>query len=341
MTSASLDRLLAVLVLALATTGLLSLRAGHPGAGWIFVVHGTLAGALAIAVVAKVRRSLPRAVGQRRWRRLALGLLVSLGAAAALSGGYVWVASGELVWLELGGLVRWTVLTLHAWIGLATVPLVVLHLLPTRWRLLRPGRGIARRAGARLLSRRSFAIGAGLAVAGLSLRTLADLIDEARGGERRFTGSRWLPAGGIPPATTFFGEPPPPVDPAAWRVRVGGLVTRPLELSIDGLRALGELDLAAVLDCTSGWAIETGWRGVPLDRLLEAAAASSEARAIRFRSATGWATELPMAEARPALLATAVAGEPLGIGNGAPVRLVVPDRRGLDWVKWVTEVEVV
>jgi DMSO/TMAO reductase YedYZ molybdopterin-dependent catalytic subunit len=48
-----------------------------------------------------------------------------------------------------------------------------------------------------------------------------------------------------------------------------------------------------------------------------------------------------MAEARPALLATAVAGEPLGIGNGAPVRLVVPDRRGLDWVKWVTEVEVV
>jgi DMSO/TMAO reductase YedYZ molybdopterin-dependent catalytic subunit len=43
---------------------------------------------------------------------------------------------------------------------------------------------------------------------------------------------------------------------------------------------------------------------------------------------------------RGALLATEVAGQPLPVGNGAPCRLVAPDRRGLEWVKWVTEVEV-
>jgi DMSO/TMAO reductase YedYZ molybdopterin-dependent catalytic subunit len=35
-----------------------------------------------------------------------------------------------------------------------------------------------------------------------------------------------------------------------------------------------------------------------------------------------------------------VAGVLLPGANGAPVRLVVPTRRGLDWVKWVSEVSV-
>lgn len=46
-------------------------------------------------------------------------------------------------------------------------------------------------------------------------------------------------------------------------------------------------------------------------------------------------------EARDTLLATGVAGVELPAGNGAPCRLVVPNRRGLDWVKWVSEIIVV
>jgi DMSO/TMAO reductase YedYZ molybdopterin-dependent catalytic subunit len=49
---------------------------------------------------------------------------------------------------------------------------------------------------------------------------------------------------------------------------------------------------------------------------------------------------MPVEEARRALLATRVSRQPLPHGNGAPCRLVAPDRRGLEWVKWVTEVEV-
>src|SRR4030067_355259 len=61
MSPASVDRALAVLVVAMATTGLLSLRAGHPEQGWLFVVHGLLAGALALTVAVKISRSAPRA----------------------------------------------------------------------------------------------------------------------------------------------------------------------------------------------------------------------------------------------------------------------------------------
>jgi DMSO/TMAO reductase YedYZ molybdopterin-dependent catalytic subunit len=61
---------------------------------------------------------------------------------------------------------------------------------------------------------------------------------------------------------------------------------------------------------------------------------------VTIRSATGWTASIPLADAAACLLATDVAGEPLPLANGAPVRLVAPNRRGLEWVKWVREVVV-
>jgi DMSO/TMAO reductase YedYZ molybdopterin-dependent catalytic subunit len=340
MPAATVDRALAVLVVAMAATGLLSLRAGHPDQGWLFVVHGLIAGALALTVVLKIRRSLPRAVGGRRYSRLALGFVVSLFAIAALSGGYLWVATGDLVWIDAGvaGLGRWTILTLHAWAGLILVPLVILHVLPRRWRILRPSRVGIKRASGRALTRRSL-VGAGaMALAGVALWATAAGVERVLGGQRRFTGSRWLPAGGIPIPTTFFGEPTPPIDPAEWRLTVEGAVERPMSHDLASLRILGDVESTAVLDCTSGWAIETAWRGVPLGAVLDAAGLSPGARRIEVRSVTGWGTSLEIADARRALLAWSVAGQPLPAANGAPLRLVVPDRRGLDWVKWIDTV---
>jgi hypothetical protein len=335
MTTAAIDRLLAVLVVALAATGLMSLRMGHPGDGWLFLLHGLLAGALTGATILKLARSVPRAVRGRRWARLGLAMLVSVATAAALVGGFAWVASGRL--LSIGA---WTVLTVHAWIGLALVPLVVIHLLPRRWRLLvPPARPRAPRASG--LSRRQLLTGGAIGLVSVGAFGAAQLADGLSGGRRRFTGSRWLPAGGIPPPTTFFGEGTPAIDAVTWRLRVSGRVGRPLELTSEQLRALGEAETAAVLDCTSGWAIETGWSGTPLAAVLAAADAGEAARAVIIRSVTGWSTQLPIADAGRAVLAHSVAGAPLPDANGAPYRLVIPDRRGLDWVKWVAEVEVV
>lgn len=337
MTSAALDRLLAVLVVALATTGLVSLRMGAPDDAWLFVLHGILAGVLAITVSWKVGRSLPRAIRSGRWGRVALGLFVSLATAAALVGGFAWVAGGRL--LSIGS---WTVLTIHAWIGLALVPVVVIHLLPRRWRLLVPGsRAMAAGRTAPILSRRRVIAGGLVAMVSVGLFGAAQLADRLAGGVRRFTGSRLLPSGGVPIPTTFYGEPAPSIDRSAWRLHVHGRVEHELSWSTADLAALGEVDLVAVLDCTSGWAIETVWRGVPLTAVLEAAGVRAGARSVIVRSATGWAATVPLLEASRAMLASGVAGDPLPVPNGAPCRLVAPDRRGLDWVKWVAEIEVV
>jgi hypothetical protein len=326
--SAALDRLLAGLLVVQLASGLVSLRAGTPATAPLFWLHGLIGGALLVASVEKLRRTAGPAWRRRRWGHLALGALLTLLVAAALVGGFAWVASGRI--LSIG---PWTILTLHVWAALAIVPVVLLHLIPRRWRLLRVPSTAPR------LSRRTFL---GIVVVG-SLGAVAwgtaNLLDRVQGGVRRFTGSRWLADGGVPPVTTFYGEGTPTVDGAAWRVRVTGRVGRELSLDLAGLRALGEAERDEVLDCTSGWAMRTSWRGTPLRAVLDAARAG-DARRVGVHSVTGWMVRLAEDEIDGAMLATHVAGRPLPAGNGAPVRLVAPRRRGLDWIKWVDRIDV-
>jgi len=330
MSSAALDRLLAVLIAAQVVSGLLSLRAGVPATAPLFWFHGLVGGALLVAAAEKLRRSIGPALRRRRWGRLALGTLLALLVAAALAGGFTWVASGRI--LSIG---PWTILTLHVWAGLAVLPIVAFHLLPRRWRLLRP-----RAVGTPSISRRAMLGMAGIAVLGAVAWGAANLLDRIQGGMRRFTGSRWLPDGGIPPPTTFYGEPAPPVDAARWRLRIDGRVATPLTLDVDQLAGLGTVEREAVLDCTSGWVMRTGWRGTPLRSVLTAAGADPAATRVSVRSVTGWMVRLAPDELDDALLATHVAGRPLPVANGFPVRLVAPRRRGLDWIKWVERIDV-
>jgi Oxidoreductase molybdopterin binding domain len=329
MSSAALDRLLAILLVALLASGLLTLRSGVPASAPLFWFHGIAAGALLVAATLKVRRSAAPAIRRRHWGRLALAGLLTLLVAASLAGGFGWVASGRI--LSLG---PWTILTLHVWAALALIPVVLVHLAPRRYRLLRP------RSGGPPISRRTVLATGGLLLVGVVAWGTANVLDAIAGGARRFTGSRWLPAGGVPPPTTFYGEGTPDVDLATWRLRVGGRVDRALELDLRGLEALGTTERDPTLDCTSGWALRTAWRGTPIRAVLDAAGADPSAPFVRVRSVTGWSVNLERGELEDALLATHVAGNPLPAGNGAPLRLVAPARRGLDWIKWLESIEV-
>jgi len=117
-------------------------------------------------------------------------------------------------------------------------------------------------------------------------------------------------------------------------------VTRPLAIGTDDLAALATTARAATLDCTGGWYTDQEWRGVPLGTLLERAGADPHAASVRVVGVTGYARRFALDHARGLLLATHVAGLPLDHGHGAPARLVVPDHRGFEWVKWVVALEV-
>src|SRR5260370_31357019 len=96
----------------------------------------------------------------------------------------------------------------------------------------------------------------------------------------------------------------PNLDPENYRLRVGGLVERPLSLSLHELRAMRSHSQAITLECAGNgrslfdppiegekWdlgAVSTAeWTGVPLAALLERAGVRTEAREVLFRGADG------------------------------------------------------
>ena len=67
---------------------------------------------------------------------------------------------------------------------------------------------------------------------------------------------------------------------------------------------------------------------------------SDDAASVTVRSVTGYYRKFSMREANSYIIATHVGGETLSHGHGFPARLVAHDKRGFEWVKWITEIEV-
>jgi sulfane dehydrogenase subunit SoxC len=158
----------------------------------------------------------------------------------------------------------------------------------------------------------------------------------------------------------------PAVDPATWRLEVGGAVGRPLSLSLADLRALPAVTRPVTLECAGNgrallaprpvsqpWlteAVGTGeWTGVPLRAVLEPAGLGDGAVELLFtgldRGIEGgveqlYERSLPRAEALgdDALLAYELNGEPLPPQHGYPLRLVIAGWYGMAHVKWLARI---
>ncbi|MEO8972815.1 MAG: molybdopterin-dependent oxidoreductase, partial [Ktedonobacteraceae bacterium] len=81
-------------------------------------------------------------------------------------------------------------------------------------------------------------------------------------------------------------------------------------------------------------------QGISIGHLLDQVGVHTNAIAVSFISVTGYRWSLPLEEARKALLATHVGSEALLYEHGFPLRLVASGRRGFEWVKWITRIEV-
>jgi DMSO/TMAO reductase YedYZ molybdopterin-dependent catalytic subunit len=161
----------------------------------------------------------------------------------------------------------------------------------------------------------------------------------------------------------------PLVDPASWRLELGGAVERPLTFTLEELRARPPVELAVTMECAGNgralleprpvsqpWlteAIGTGlWRGVALAPLLEEAAPGAGAVDVVFsgldRGVEGdveqrYERSLPLPEAMDAgcVLAYELNGTPLPPQHGFPLRLVVPGWYGMTNVKWLAQLTVI
>ena len=155
------------------------------------------------------------------------------------------------------------------------------------------------------------------------------------------------------------------IDPATYRLAVGGVVENPLSLSLDELKAMDSVELVAVNQCSgngrgffqprmaggqagNGLMGNARWRGVTLKAVLDRAGVRPEAVQVRFDGLDGpvldgtpdFAKALDVDHARDGevMLAWAMNGADLPFLNGFPLRLVVPGYYGTYWVKHLSAI---
>jgi len=179
--------------------------------------------------------------------------------------------------------------------------------------------------------------------------------------------------GVLTPNDAFFvryhlaGTPPRDLDPDTFRLKVQGLVDRPLSLSLAELKRMPALEIVAVNQCSgnsrgfvtprvaggqaaNGMMGNARWRGVSLKRVLDQAGVKAGAVQVRFDGMDGpvqaatpdFAKALDIDHARDdeVMLAWEMNGADLPVLNGYPLRLVVPGCYGTYWVKHVNEITV-
>jgi DMSO/TMAO reductase YedYZ molybdopterin-dependent catalytic subunit len=136
----------------------------------------------------------------------------------------------------------------------------------------------------------------------------------------------------------------PVVTPAQYRLRVSGLVDRPVTLTYADLAAMPQTHLTKDFQCVTGWRVPgVRWSGVALPDLLASVGARSSAAAVLFGSQDGVYTEslaMDQATRRDVLVATSMLGAPLTQEHGGPVRLYVAPMYGYKSLKWLGSIQV-
>ena len=140
----------------------------------------------------------------------------------------------------------------------------------------------------------------------------------------------------------------PQVAAGGWRLKIGGLVDQPLELTYDQLTALPASEGYYTLMCISNeiggdlWG-NAYWRGVKLKYLLEQAGVHTDAFKAVFSAADDYrdSVRLDRALHPDALLAWEMNGEPLKREHGFPARLLIPGIYGMKNVKWLNGITIV
>ena len=143
-----------------------------------------------------------------------------------------------------------------------------------------------------------------------------------------------------------------------WRLRIDGLVTRPLSLSLDDLRRLPARTQITRHDCVEGWSAIGQWTGPQLGGLLKAAGVLPAAKYVVFHCADNYGGAISKGGAQSTglyyesvdlvdafhpqtIVAHSMNGAPLAVAHGAPCRMRIERQLGYKHAKYVMRIEAV
>lgn len=136
---------------------------------------------------------------------------------------------------------------------------------------------------------------------------------------------------------------------ANWKLKIDGLVTRPLELSLAELRRMPARTQITRHDCVEGWSAIGKWKGAEFATLLQTVGLKPDARYLVFHCADSLggagryyeSIDLIDAFHPQTILAYEMNDKPLSVPHGAPLRLRVERQLGYKHAKYVMRIEAV
>lgn len=134
-----------------------------------------------------------------------------------------------------------------------------------------------------------------------------------------------------------------------YKLKVGGLVQNPVELSLDDLKKLNKEQHITMHHCIQGWSGVAEWGGLPIKDLVNLVKPDPSATTLVFYSfgeglfgGVYYDTHTLDNCLKPgSILAWEMNYEPLTILYGAPLRLRVENQLGYKMVKWIERIEFV
>lgn len=140
---------------------------------------------------------------------------------------------------------------------------------------------------------------------------------------------------------------PPSIDLKDWRLKIGGLVERPLTLGMDRIRSYEATNQFITIACISnrigGDLIGTQrWSGTSLGKLLPEFGLKPQATHLKISAADGFYEFVPveLIKSDPRImLCYEWDGLPLARGHGFPLRIYIPDVYGMKQPKWIETIE--
>jgi DMSO/TMAO reductase YedYZ molybdopterin-dependent catalytic subunit len=156
----------------------------------------------------------------------------------------------------------------------------------------------------------------------------------------------------------------PAIDMQAWRLDVAGLVSQPISLSLDQLKARPRQEVTFTVECSGnhgftwngGLVGNATWAGTPLAPLLQEAGiletgkevvfygtdiGTQKVRDLDVRTPFARGMSIPEAMSPNVLLCYEMNGEPLPAAHGGPLRLLAPGWYGVANVKWLDRIDVI
>ena len=134
----------------------------------------------------------------------------------------------------------------------------------------------------------------------------------------------------------------PDLDKATWKLRIEGLVEKPVTLTFEEFMALPQSQDVSDIHCVTTWSrYDNRWDGVSSREIVDLVRPKADARHVIFHAYDGYTTNITLDAflAPDVLIAHSWEGAPLTREHGGPVRAIVPQWYFWKSAKWIRRIE--